>query len=105
MGQKNQATSWDKKVTQPLGTNKYHATSGGKKSRNLWDEKILQPVGTTKKNHAIPWVKKNHKTYHDNLSEQNKSCTLSQFLSGHFDFVTVYLGLVFFCLPTHIIND
>ena len=38
---KNHETSWDKKITQPLGTKKYHATS--------WDKKILQPLGTKKK--------------------------------------------------------
>ena len=52
LGQKNHATSWDKKVTQPPNrTKKSCNILGHKKMQPLGIKKIMQPLGTTK-NHA-----------------------------------------------------
>ena len=97
--QKNQAIPLDLKNP---------ATSEGKKSCNLWDKKIMLLLGT-KKNHATSQnkkkshigTKKNHATSRDKkkshaISRDKKIIhSLLKFLSGHFEFVTVYLGLVF----------
>ena len=55
-----------KKITQPLGTKKNHATSWDKNHATSQDKKITQPLGTKKimqplgikKNHAISQDKK-----------------------------------------------
>ena len=84
MGQKNYVTSRDKKIRQPLGTNKITQPLGGwggimqplgatKKSHNLLgQQKYPQPLGTKKntqhlgtKNHAAPQENKSR-----NLSGQ-----------------------------------
>ena len=77
MGQKNHATSWDQKKSLNL--------SGQKKSRNLrGQKKIPQPLGTKKV--MQPLGEKNH-------------ATSLKYMSGHFEFVTVYLGLfIIICL-------
>ena len=74
MDKNNHATSRDKKITQPLKTNKNHATIWGKRNNALfWD----------KNNHATPWKrKKSQATTRDkkkshNLLGQNKSRNLS----------------------------
>ena len=85
---KSHATPRDKKRMQSLGTKKSRNLLGPKKSRNLsgqkinatsQDPKIMQPLGT--KIGMQPLGTK-------------KSCNQSQFFGGHFEFVTVYLGLV-----------
>ena len=80
--QKNHATSWDKKITKPLGT-KSHAISGDNKSMQplgikkkimqpLKTKKIMQPLGT-KKSRNLTGKKKNHATSREN----NKKITPS----------------------------
>ena len=87
LGQKNHATSCDKKITQPLGTKEDDATSLKKNKKNLpsgdkknyatsrgkkidatsWDKKTSRkPLGT--KNDATPRGKKNHATSQDKKS-------------------------------------
>ena len=69
---KNHTTSRDKKKSRNLLRQKNHSASrDGKKSRNLSEQTNHAPIGT-KKNQAISL----------------------KFLSGHFEFVKVYLGLV-----------
>ena len=43
--QKNHASSWDKKITQPLGTEKI-TENIEKITQSLWSKKITQPLGT-----------------------------------------------------------
>ena len=62
-------------ITQPVRTKKSCKLSGQKIQATYRDKRIMQPLGTTK------------------ITQP-----LSNFLSGHFEFVTVYLNLVTVCV-------
>ena len=122
LGQKNHASSWDKKIMQslgpkkimqPLGTKTNHTTSRDienhagyhfyflgqiKNHATFRDKNIKQPLGTKKKN-ATCWGEKNHATSWDYKNhapswDKKNHATSLIFLSGHFEFVTDYLGLL-----------
>ena len=82
---------WGQKITQPLTTTKINLLGQRNHATSRDKTKIMQPLGAKKsgnfseqKNHATSRDKKNH-------------ATSLKFLSGHFDFVTVDLGLVCVC--------
>ena len=112
LGQKNHATSRDQKIVQPLGTKQSRNILGQRKSRNLLrqkndttlrDKKITQPLGTKKRLHNLSGQKnhplsRDHKKIMQPLGTTKNRANSLKFLSGYFEFVTVYLGLVFVLL-------
>ena len=72
-----------------LGTKKSRNLSRPKKLRNLSEQKISRNL-SGQKNHETSWEKKVMQP----LGTTKNHATSLNFLSGNFDFVTVYLGLV-----------